>query len=142
MGEFSISDTDSVSNKSLGRSSSFALGMDTCAGQVAGVVQIYDKGFSKKPDACLLVASLSCDSELQENQVWQNVSQHTAISLDPELPINPVSQNIWQAAQVAGQAAQHRQDEIAKSSISQWCPLWPSIGVGSVLVAISVKVMF
>jgi hypothetical protein len=104
--------------------------MDTCFGQVAGVMQIPKKGFHRQ----MLVANFSCDSGIHKDQKWQNVSQGqgNAISMDSELPINPVSHAI----------SQQMPEETAKSSIPEWCHLWPSIGVSSVLLAIGVKIMF
>jgi len=155
--------SDTVSKESVGNFSSFASGINACVGQVAGVVQIPGKGFSKKHDTCKLVASLACDSELRNNQIWKNVSQGRAISLDPEFAINSVSHNIWRpilshansgtncswsnsSAQAFARQfwdnLQHLQEKIAKSSIPQWSPLWPSLGVSSVLLAISVKLIF
>jgi hypothetical protein len=125
--------SDAVSKELTGNSSSFALGMSTFVGQDAGGMQISGKAFSRKPDTCKLVASLMCKSEFHNSQMWKNASQVKAISLDSQLPINSPPHNIWQRTQ---------EEEIAKSSIPQWCPLWPSIGVSSVLLAISVKVMF
>jgi len=125
--------SDTVPKESICNSSNFAVGMTPYVGQVAGVVQMPSKSFSRTPGICKLVASLTCDSELHNNQMWKNVSQGKAISLDPEALINSVPHTL----------RQHVQEKSTKSSIAQWCPFWPSmVGVSSALLAISIKVMF
>jgi len=125
------------SKESVGNSSSFTLGVETCIGQVKGVMWTSLEDFARK--ACKLVAGLSCDSELHGNQMWQNVSQDKAISMNPELPKITLSHNISQ--QMQEETAKPSLQQWCPPSLQQWCPVWPGVGVSGALVAISVKLM-
>lgn len=103
-----------------GRTCDFELFGNACSHPVPQNV-LQDKGF----------VSLSCDSELYSNSASQNITEDKPVSVGPDPPANPLSHNI----------SQELEEESARLSLPQWCRSWPSIGVSSLFLAISVKLM-